>query len=144
MVDHNDDPKPNIPRRVEVITGDERRRRWSEDVKARIVAETFVPGAMVTEIARRHDVRAQQIHGWRKDAREGRLVLPAVDGPAFAPVVIASVDRAPAQRRPPPAPPRAAQACIVEIEAKGVTVRVRGGGDIALIEALVRALRTRG
>lgn len=45
--------------------------------RASIVAESFAPGAAVAEVARRHGARAQQVHGWRRDAREGRLVLPA-------------------------------------------------------------------
>ncbi len=72
---HSDDPKP--VRRIEVFTGASRRRRWGAEEKARIVAESFAPGAVVAEVARRHDARAQQVHGWRRDAREGRLVLPA-------------------------------------------------------------------
>ncbi len=91
MDDHSDDPKP--VRRVEVITGMGRRRRWSDEEKARIVTESFAPGAVVAEVARRHDARAQQVHGWRRDAREGRLVLPAEERPnesaSFVPVVIA-------------------------------------------------------
>lgn len=43
------------PRRMEIITGVERRRRWTAEVKAAIVAETFAPGATVAEVARRHD-----------------------------------------------------------------------------------------
>jgi len=78
MIDHSDDPRPKPIRRIEVITaGIGRRRRWGEDEKARIVAESFAPGAVVAEVARRHDTRAQQVHGWRRDAREGRLALPA-------------------------------------------------------------------
>jgi transposase len=38
--------------RVEVITGRERRRRWTEDQKRAIVAESFAPGAMVSDVAR--------------------------------------------------------------------------------------------
>ena len=43
------------------------------------MVESFAPGAVVAEVARRHDMRAQQVHGWRRDAREGRLILPAVE-----------------------------------------------------------------
>jgi transposase len=44
--------------RFEVITGPERRRRWSEDQKRAIVAESFAPGAVVSEVARRADISA--------------------------------------------------------------------------------------
>jgi hypothetical protein len=53
--------------RVEVITGVERRRRWSDDEKRAIVAESFAPGAIVAEIARRVDVsRGRFIAGARR------------------------------------------------------------------------------
>ncbi|MCK1498292.1 transposase, partial [Bradyrhizobium sp. 188] len=42
--------------RVEIITGTGRRRRWSADAKAAIVAESFAPGASVSAVARRHDI----------------------------------------------------------------------------------------
>src|SRR3954469_6918617 len=55
--------------RVEVITGIERRRRWSEDQKRSIVAESFAPGAVVSEVARRADISAGQIYRWRQELR---------------------------------------------------------------------------
>lgn len=125
-----------------------RRRRWSDEEKARIVTESFAPGAVVAEVARRHDARAQQVHGWRRDAREGRLVLPAEERPnesaSFVPVVIAPPEQHPAATcaaRPPRASKPAAP--MIEIEAKGVVVRVRDGADVLLVEAVLRVLRGR-
>ncbi len=74
-------------RSVEVLPVGGGRRRWPDDLKARIVAETLEPGATVREVARRHGVHANQLTGWRRLAREGRLVLPAVEV-AFAPLVV--------------------------------------------------------
>jgi len=48
--------------RVEVITGPERRRRWSEEQKRAIVAASFEPGAVVTDVARRAEVGPDQIY----------------------------------------------------------------------------------
>ena len=48
-------------RRIELITGSERRRRWSDDDKARIVVESFAPGANVSEVARRNGLSPQQL-----------------------------------------------------------------------------------
>ncbi len=69
MFDVNDDAKGEF-RRVEVLTGPGRRRRWSADEKARIVAETLVPGARVSEVARRWQVCSQQVFGWRRAMRQ--------------------------------------------------------------------------
>jgi transposase len=70
--------------RVEVLGGLERRRRWSQDDKARIVEETLAPGAKVTEVARRNGVAASVVFTWRRQARTIEQV-----GPRFAPVQIA-------------------------------------------------------
>jgi transposase len=63
----------------------ERRRRWSQDDKARIVGETLAPGAKVTEVARRNGVAASVVFTWRRQARTVERV-----GPCFAPVQIAA------------------------------------------------------
>ncbi|SFV14969.1 IS66-like element accessory protein TnpA [Bradyrhizobium arachidis] len=69
--------------RVEGLGGLERRRRWSQDDKARIVEETLVPGAKVTEVARRNGVAASLVFTWRRQARTSEQVVPS-----FAPVQI--------------------------------------------------------
>ena len=58
-------------RRIEVITGDGGRRRWTVDEKARIVAETLDPGAVVPVVARRYGLTPQQLFAWRREARNG-------------------------------------------------------------------------
>ena len=68
MFDVNDDAKVGF-RRVEVLTGPERRRRWSAEEKAQIVAETLASGARVSEVARRWQICPQQVFGWRRQAR---------------------------------------------------------------------------
>ncbi|WP_050807156.1 transposase [Acidiphilium sp. PM] len=83
----NDDAKARF-RRIEVLTGPGRRRRWSDAEKARIVAETLRGGATVTEVARRWALCPQQVWGWRRQAREGHLALIQDEHvPAFRPVV---------------------------------------------------------
>lgn len=52
--------------RVEIITGRGARRRWSAEEKARLVAETYEPGAIITYVARRHGVAESGLHLWRK------------------------------------------------------------------------------
>ena len=52
--------------RMELISGIERRRRWSDDAKLRILAEAEQPGACIGDVARRHDIYPAQIQLWRK------------------------------------------------------------------------------
>ena len=68
-LDHALEPKGATVRRLEVITGTGRRRRFSADDKARIIEETLVPGAVVSDIARRHGLSPQQLFTWRRQAR---------------------------------------------------------------------------
>src|SRR5580692_11237963 len=91
MIDHIVDASE--PRgRVDIRVGVGRRRRWSVEAKGRIVAESYAPGAVVSEVARRHDISPQHLFAWRKAARSGRLVLPATESPMFVPVVTATCE----------------------------------------------------
>ncbi|MCK1731303.1 transposase [Bradyrhizobium sp. 142] len=83
--------------RVEVLGGVERRRRWSQDDKARIVEETLAPEAKVTEVARRNGVAASVVFTWRRQARTAERVVPC-----FAPVQIASAVGTGEQNSKPP------------------------------------------
>ncbi len=86
--------------RCEVVEPRRGNRRWPDDVKARIVAESFQPGARVVDVARRYDLIPHQLSDWRRNARQGLLALPAdlltatsapegVDfEPAFVPLAI--------------------------------------------------------
>lgn len=58
------------PRRVEVIIGGDRRRRWSAEEKAKITAASFAPGANISAIARQYGVSQGLLHYWRRCARE--------------------------------------------------------------------------
>jgi transposase len=79
-----------------VLSGPERRRRWTPAEKARIVEESLATEASVAEIARRHDVHPNLLHAWRRQARTGTLVrvhkagMVPGDGGHFSPVVVAS------------------------------------------------------
>ena len=89
---------------VEIITGPERRRRWSLQDKVRIVAETNEPGSMIRAVAARHGVCECLLFTWRRQAREG-LLGPAPDSPLFVPVqALASASTAvgPLDERPRP------------------------------------------
>lgn len=124
-------------RRLEIFTGAGRRRTWSAEAKARIVAESQAADASVCAIARRHGLTPQQLFTWRREARQ-RALSSADDGtPAFVPVVLELA----ATTKPKP-PRRARPAPAVEIEVAGLLVRVPPGMDAATIAAVLRAATT--
>lgn len=119
---------------LEVLTvgGDRRRnRKWPDEVKARIVAETLRPGASVAAVARTHGIQANHVSSWRTMARQGKLVLPAPDDEVeFTAMVVA-----------PPASEKAAPASgTAEIIMGAVTIRLEAGASAERIAAIVRAL----
>ena len=139
MFDGKDDAKGEY-RRVEVLTGPGRRRRWSADEKAQIVAESLAPGAVVSEVARRWQVCPQQVFGWRREARMSLLALTS-DGagpsvPAFVPILAGN-------GVPVEIPPAAAcaPAPLIEVELAGAVVRVAAGTDARLLASVLRAVR---
>jgi transposase len=73
-----------------VLSGRERRRRWSAAEKVRIVEESLAPEVSVAEIARRHDVHPNLLHLWRRQARTGALPVAADDACRFVPIAIAT------------------------------------------------------
>lgn len=103
------------------------RREWSSIVKRRIVAETLVPGASVSVVARRHDINANQLFRWRRE-----LVAEVAAGGAgqLVPVTIAPAVDAPA-----------VSAGLIEIELPNqVRVRITGAADPAAVSAAIGAL----
>jgi transposase len=69
---------------VTVLSGPERRRRWSADQRSQIVEESLLPGAVVAVVARRHDVHPSLVHAWRREAKRS-----AAEGVSFVPVTVA-------------------------------------------------------
>ena len=63
--------------RLDIVEPRRGNRRWADNVKAAIIAESFQPGARVVDVAKRHDIVPHQLSDWRRMAREGKLVLPA-------------------------------------------------------------------
>jgi transposase len=139
--DRSDNPKLVSPRRIELYTGSQGRRRWPDEEKARIVVESFAPGIVVTQLAQRHGCRAQQIHDWRRLARMGRLVLPATAGesiPAFVPLLPDNSAQEPA------APAGAGAEASIAVEIADAAVRVNGRpGAEALLDVFSALRRSR-
>ena len=118
-------------------------RRWPDEVKARIVAETLEPGATVNEVARRYGLRANHLSEWRGRARRGELVLPAVpedDSLSFAPVIV-SGPQVPSSQDDPPIKPVSSKP--IEIVTGSVTIRLDGDIGTDRLSEIVRALEAR-
>ncbi|WP_245442001.1 IS66-like element accessory protein TnpA [Mesorhizobium hawassense] len=129
------------PRRFEVINGAGGRRHWSMDDKARIVAETLEPNAVISEVARRYGLRPQQVFAWRREARKQAA---SEESPAFVPAVVTTPPPEPTPTRP--AQPRKRKATrdvgVIELEIDGVAMRVGRGADAKTVAAVIRALKS--
>ena len=142
-LDHMLEPEPAAVRRLEVITGTGRRRRFSADDKARIIEETLAPGAVVSEIARRHGLTPQQLFGWRRQARRSAFAAADREAPRFVPAV---VDK-PTPSRPVHRRGRQRRrhvdlgGSVIEVEIDGVTIRVSRGAEPKMVAAVLRALK---
>lgn len=125
--------------RMEVLSGPTGRRSWPADVKARIVAESFEPGARVAAVAERHGLRPQHLSSWRAAARQGKLVLPVDDGADFAALLVGE-ETAPGGGAADPSGDEADRKKL-EIETQGVILRLCAATPAARIAELVAALR---
>jgi transposase len=118
---------------MEIITGVERRRRWSSEEKLRIVAETEQAGSGVAEVARRYEISRGLLWNWRSQVRRGvlRQELPSV----FLPVqMVSEPARADGRKHAPVAtgPDPAASGGKIEITLPdGTSIRV--GHDVGLV-----------
>jgi transposase len=133
----------------EVVEPRRGNRRWPDEVKARIVAESLAPGARVVDVAARHGLVPHQLSDWRRRARQGLLALPAdlLEGlslpsealgePVFVPLAIAAEPTRSAKL-----PERAAiVAGVMSVEIGGdVVLRVPSDVPVERAAALIRAL----
>lgn len=118
--------------RIEVLDGPTGRRRWPDDVKARIVAESFQPGARVCDVAAKYGLIARHLSGWRGQARKGELVVPIDAAPAFVPLVIEPLADAAAV---------SADTGVIRVEICGAVLHVAPDCSPERAAALVAALR---
>ena len=127
--------------RLEVFTGAGRRRSFSDEDKARIVAEIATSGESVCAVARRHGLSPQQLFGWRRRLRESQVGSSEADGLQFVPAVVDVTSSAFArlQRTLPPCKAEPGAGAI-EIEIDGVMIRVGRSADAKTLMTL-RALK---
>jgi len=124
--------------KVSVLSGPERRRRWTTVEKLRIVEESQAPSASVIEVARRHDVHPNLLTVWRRQARTGAIGPAATALRQEDEVQFATVSVAPEQ---PAWAARAGTGGTIEIAfANGVQLRITGAVDPATLKAAVAAL----
>ena len=129
-------------RRFEVFTGSGRRREWSLEEKARIVAESYATDETVCAVARRYALSPQQLFTWRRAARQPLTEATASES-LFVPAVVAAPMPEPAAKLPPRIRKRKAarDAGVIELEIDGVAMRVGRGADSKTVAAVIRALK---
>ena len=137
-------PKPEPVRRLEVFTGAGRRRSWTAEQKAQILAESYESGEKVSAVARRHGLTPQQLFGWRRDARQQAVARRRMGDRAdessstFAPVIVEAA-------RPCADAPLAAGCpgvpSLIEIVIGAATVRVPAGIDARTLATILRAVK---
>lgn len=130
------------PRRFEIINCAGGRRQWSVDDKARIIAETLEPNAIISEVARRYGLRPQQVFAWRREARKQAASVQQ-DSLAFVPAVVAAPTTEPTAKRPgrPRKQKAVRDAGVIELEIDGIAMRVGRGADAKTVAAVIRALK---
>ena len=140
MLDHKLEPEGTGVRRLEVISGTGRRRRFSGDFKARIVEETLAVGAVISDVARRHGLTPQQVFTWRRQARHSMADAESA-APHFVPAVVETVPATRVHRGK--RTQRGEQVSgLIEVEISGMTVRIGRGADTKTVAAVLRALQS--
>jgi transposase len=134
-------------RRIEVITGKRRRRRWTSEEKARIVAESFEDGANISDVARRHGVVRGLLTVWRHKF----AAAAGVRASGFVPVRI-NAEGVPGHEGEPgrllastrlgqTGPLAERRAGAIEIEVSGARIRVEPGADATTLATVLSVLR---
>lgn len=112
--------------RMEIMSGSERRRRWSDEAKLMILAEADQPGVRIGDVARRHDIYSSQIRLWRQSfSYVGR---PAM----FLPVEITAEVSATPVPDTPPTP------AVIEISLRsGRCLRIPADIELRMLGSLI-------
>ena len=135
--------KPEPVHRLEVFTGAGRRRTWTAEQKAQILAESYESGEKVSAVARRHGLTPQQLFGWRRDAQRAVVRRRMGDragesSSAFAPVVVGA---ARPDTEVPVAPVGLSGSPPIEIVIGSATIRIPPGADAATLAMVLRVVK---
>ena len=118
------------------VLGLERRRRWRDEDKVRIVASVGVGGVTVTQLAHHHEVTRQQIYAWRHELKK-KGVLPPFAEVAFLPVDFSNLQNGPVAQGIPVVP------ALVEVRLQnGRSLQFDGAMDAATLTRLIRVVET--
>ena len=131
---HLDVATPGYVGRLEVVEGPTGRRVRTEGERARIAAESLVPGAQVAVVARKHGATRSQVYDWRRRLRLGELALPESPEPLFAPLLVEEA----LSPRLTPTPPKSAPAKVEIVVGDAV---IRTAVEIEQLEQVIRAVR---
>ena len=127
-------------RRIEVITGSVRRRRWTADEKAQILMESLAPGARISDVTRRHNLNRGLLQSWRRQAVRSTPTDRAVS--AFVPIYCSDdVASAPVALPTPSAP--LASPGVIDVESGSLRVRFSGPVDAAALRLVLGQLGRR-
>ena len=133
LIEQGDRVPSNLPidghsfRRVEVLTGTPRRRRWSDAEKAAIVAESVAPGAKSSDIALRYGLHRNQLYDWRRQFRSAAVADAGFVASDFVPVVAENQG--------------GSATAAIEIEMGGATLRVGAGVELGFLGKVLRLLK---
>lgn len=119
----------SVPRRADG------KRTWPPDLKARIVAETLLEGETVKAVAQRYELVPSTVSDWRRLARQGKLVLPNLEGMDFVPVEIEA-------SAPVPQPLAVTSSSTIDVIKGNVTVRFDAATPATRIGEIVKAIAT--
>ena len=116
-----------VPRRADG------KRNWPSELKARIVAETLIEGETVKAVAKRYELIPSTVSDWRRMARQGKLVLPNLDGMDFMPVEVEA---------PLAQPVPTTSSGTIDVITGDVIVRLDAATPAVLVAEIARAMAT--
>jgi transposase len=131
---HLDVPTTGYAGRLEVLEGPTGRRVRSEADKARIAAESLMPGVQVAAVARKHGATRWQVYDWRRRLRQGRLALPESMAPMFAQLMVEESSAPQGRMRPPKSTPAKVEIVIDDMV-------IRTAVDLEYLPQVIRAVR---
>lgn len=117
--------------RLEVLEGPTGRRVRSAAEKARIAAESLLPGGEVATVARKHGATRWQVYDWRRRLRQGQLALPESVAASFAPLMVDATST----------PARSSKAAPAKVEIVIGDMVIRTAVDVELLSEVIRAVR---